>query len=570
MNNYYTNFFHVRIPLWKDIRGWLSDRSNLFFVLLIVVHLLPIWLFKYFPSQDGAAHVHNANVLREYYFPDRTAFREYYVLNKDLVPNWSSHLVMAGLMHIVSPLVAEKILLSGYVILLPISIRYALQAIRLDAGFLAFVAFPFIYNYPLHMGFYNFSYSLPMFFFVVGYWLKYHNRFTLGKVVTLTLLSLLLYFCHLFSLVTAYVAIALLTIWLTVLDIAQQSHQQRSNLRSLTRSFRLRALVPLCAFLPTLILVVMFFLRPSTASAKTIWRPVPLWEQALKLFSLSSIASYDRLELLFSTALAGLFVAVSLYLLRSKVVHRQINGWDGFLLIVATYVVIYFITPDKMSGGGTIKERLLVYPFFALILWFGTHSYHRLVKQRIQLVAVGIALILLGLHTIKYAELNNYLEEYLSGMHLIEQNTTLLPLSFSHFGHTPDGQRLSWRQIGPFRHAAGYIAAQRGIVDLANYEAAKGYFPTIFRPQLNSYKYISIEQKSGNMEVQPPRVDFLTYPQRTGGRVDYVLLWDVRDEQRDNVYTKSIFRQLQEGYELIYTSPQRGFMHLYRRKDWKQ
>lgn len=54
-------------------------------------------------------------------------------------------------------------------------------------------------NYLLHMGFYNFSYSLPMFFFVVGYWLKYQNRFTLRNTVTLSLLSLLLYFCHLTS-----------------------------------------------------------------------------------------------------------------------------------------------------------------------------------------------------------------------------------------------------------------------------------------------------------------------------------------------------------------------------------
>lgn len=341
-----TSFLRLPICLWEDVRRWLSNQENLFFVVLIVVHLLPIWFFKYFPSSDGPAHIENANILREYYFPDHTLLREYYVLNKNLVPNWFDHLVMAGLMYIVPPLVAEKILLSGYVILLPISISYALQAIRPDAGFLAFLAFPFIYNFPLHMGFYNFSYSLPMFFFVVGYWLKYQNRFTFRRIVTLSLLSLLLYFCHLFSLVTAYVAIALLTIWLTVLDFAQQSRQQQFNLRSLSRAFRIRALVPLCAFLPTLILVVMFFSRKSAASSDTVWYPVAVWKRVLDLFILRSLGSYERLELLFSTALAVLFVAVCLYVLRSKVVHRQINSWDGFFLIAAAYVVIYFIAPD--------------------------------------------------------------------------------------------------------------------------------------------------------------------------------------------------------------------------------
>jgi len=548
------------------MRAWLSQPENLLFVVLIVAHLLPIWCFKYFPSQDGPTHVDSANVLHEYYFPDRSAFREYYLINNNPVPNWLSHLVMAGLMYIVSPLVAEKILLSGYIILLPISVRYALQAIRPDTGFLALLAFPFIYNYLFHMGFYNFSYSLPMFFFVVGYWLKYQNRFKLRQIVTLSLLSLLLYFCHLFSFVTACVAIALLTIWLTVLDFAQQSRQQQLNWRSLARAFFLRALVPFCAFLPTLIIAVMFLLRKSTASSGIQWWSVSLWNQLLFLLRLQSLVSYDRQELLFSTALVGLFVAICLYLLHSKVVHREIDCWDGLLLVVAAYVIIYFITPNKMSGGGHMKLRVLVYPFFALLLWFGAQSYQRLVKQRIQFVAVGIALMLLGVHTIKYAELNNYLEEYVSGMHLIERNTTLLPFSFSNNGQAPDGRLLSWR-IAPFQHTSGYIAAQRSIVDLGNYEAALDYFPTMFQPKLNPYVYISSELQ-GNIEAQSPQVDFITYPQRTGGHVDYVLLWQGLEKQRDDVYTKSIFRQLKQGYELIYTSPQHGFMQLYRRKDW--
>ena len=557
----YTSFLRFPISLWQDVRKWLSVRENLLFVVLIVVHLLPIWFFKYFPSSDGPAHIENANILREYYFPEHTLLREYYVLNKNLVPNWFGHLVMAGLMHIVSPLVAEKMLLSGYVILLPISMRYALHAIRPDTGFLAFLAFPFIYNYMLHMGFYNFSYSLPMFFFVVGYWLKYQNRFTLGRIVTLALLSVLLYFCHLFSLVTAYVAIALLTIWLTVLDLAQQLRQQQFNLRSFGRTFWMRALVPLCTFLPTLILVMMFLGRKSTnASSNTLWWPVPFWKRLLDLLILRSIGSYQRLELLFSTALAVLFVAICLYILRSRVVHRQLNWWDGFLLISAAYVVIYLITPDRMFGGGNIKERLLFYPFFALALWLGSHSYHRLVKQRIQLVAVGIALMLLGLHTIKYAEFNNYLEEYVSGMHLIKPNTTLLPIHFASFS--------SWR-IEPFVCANGYIAAQRDVIDLGNYEAQLDHFPILFRPNLNPDLHIKIKQQ-GDIVVQPPRVDFLTYPQRTGGSVDYVLLWHLNEKQRDYANTKFIYSQLEEGYELIYTSPQRGLMQLYRRKDWKQ
>jgi hypothetical protein len=149
-------------PVSERLHARLRNRENLFLTALIIIYLTPIWAFKYFPSQDGPAHINNANIIREYH--ERALFREYYVLNKDPVPNWFGHLVLAGLMYFMPALVAEKVLLSGYVILLPISVRYVLCAIRPDAGFLTVLTFPFVYNFLLHMGFYNFAYSLAMFF----------------------------------------------------------------------------------------------------------------------------------------------------------------------------------------------------------------------------------------------------------------------------------------------------------------------------------------------------------------------------------------------------------------------
>lgn len=563
-----TKLLDVRPAQWEEVQGWLSRWENLLFVLLIVVHLIPLWVFPYFPSQDGPAHIYNASVLREYHVLDHSIFREYYLLNQKLSPNWFSHLIMAGLMYIVPPLVAEKILVSGYVILLPLSMRYALRVIRPDAGVFAFLAFPFIYNYTLHKGFYNFSYSQPMFFFVVGYWLKYQNRFTLRRILTLSLLSLLLYFCHLFSLVTAYIMIAVLTIWLTVLDYTQHSSQQPPNLGVLSRAFFRRSLVSACAFLPTLILAVMFLSQKAATSSDNFSWSFPgkryLFNLVLNLLSLQSIVTFEKLELLFSTALVILFVGVGLHLLRSKVVNRQLNFWDGFLLTAVVYVVIYLFGPSGMAGSETIKGRLLSYPFFALILWFGAQSHTRFLKQRVQIVAMVISLILLGMHTMKYAELNNDLKEYVSGMDLIEPNKTLLPISFANsFGSMPFDWYLS-PEVKPFCHASKHISMQKHLVDLANYEANQFYFPTLFRPQLNPYIHMGVRDDCNDF---PPPVNFLAYSQRTPGKVDYVLFWRRDGKFLDDPNTKSIFRQLKQGYELIYTSPQRGFMQLYRRKD---
>src|SRR5215475_3455969 len=94
-------------PYLKHIRAGLSNGAHLFFLALIIIHLIPIWTFKYFPSTDGPAHLDNANIIREYH--DRPIFREYYIFNKNLVPTWFGHLVMAGLLSLMPALVAEKV-----------------------------------------------------------------------------------------------------------------------------------------------------------------------------------------------------------------------------------------------------------------------------------------------------------------------------------------------------------------------------------------------------------------------------------------------------------------------------
>jgi hypothetical protein len=166
---------------------------------------------------------------------------------------------------------------------------------------------------------------------------------------------------------------------------------------------------------------------------------------------------------------------------------------------------------------------------------------------------------------LKYSELNDYLAEYLSGSHLIEPNKTLLPLAFDSRGHAPDGKALSLK-VRPFLHASGYIAAQRHVVEFTNYEAgAYKYFPVLFRSNLNPYDHIGIKDRS--IVWEPPQVDFLTYAGRTGGQVDYVLVWGIQERQRNHEATKSINQQLKKGYDLIYTSPRTGLMQLYKRKN---
>ena len=74
--------------------------EKLLFVLLLLIHLVPIWKYDYFPSQDGPSHLNNANIIRNYYRGDFGVFREYYKLAHRFGVNWTTHLALAGLMSV--------------------------------------------------------------------------------------------------------------------------------------------------------------------------------------------------------------------------------------------------------------------------------------------------------------------------------------------------------------------------------------------------------------------------------------------------------------------------------------
>lgn len=542
-----------------------DDPETILFLLLILLHLAPIWVFEYFPSQDGPSHLNNARIIQQYFNPDASLIREYFTLTHGPDPNWLGHLILAALMLLAPPLIVEKLLLSAYVILFPLSVRYAVRALRPESGFLAVLAFPFLYSFPLHMEFYYFCFSLALFFFTLGYWLRHRERFGRRQLVILAGLWLLLYFTHVVSLVMAWLALGLLALWLTGYELLGQARRRKWDPSALWRATRTRLVAPFLAFLPILLLILAFF--GDKGAHRRVFTSFE--ERRSGLWQLESLTSFRGVELWFSRALVVLVAVAALYVAMTRLRRRQASRWDGLLLVALGFAAVYFLAPDAMSGGAYIVHRLNLFPFFALLLWLAAHLWGRWPRWGVQLTAVAIAGGILGTHLTTYAVLNRYLREYLAAAERVEAGTTLLSLSFSHRGSELEPSLWTSR-IGVFRHAAGHIGAQRSVVVFPNNQANSVHFPTYFRPGLNPHRHISKWGES--IEAQPPAVDFLTYPERTGGRVDYVLLWGVHGRLGNHPEVRWIFEQLEAGYERIHTSP-RGLLQLYRstgdRRDWE-
>ncbi|GCD77529.1 hypothetical protein JCM31826_10110 [Thermaurantimonas aggregans] len=116
---------------------------------------------------DGPAHLYNANIIA-HLLRENESLSEFYMINKFWIPNWTSHAFLAVLHFIMPAWLAEKILISLYVIGMALSFRFLIKQINTKSVALSIMIFPFMYSFLFHLGFYNFSISFIIFFFTKG------------------------------------------------------------------------------------------------------------------------------------------------------------------------------------------------------------------------------------------------------------------------------------------------------------------------------------------------------------------------------------------------------------------
>ncbi|HEY9421010.1 MAG TPA: hypothetical protein VIW92_06330, partial [Thermoanaerobaculia bacterium] len=325
------------------------------FFLLALLYVLPFWIVEYIPTVDGPCHTYNAWILRQHGNTEQyPLFQQYYGLNNKPYPNWLGHGTMALLMFTVPPLIAEKLMVSGYVLLLLFGVWYLVGGVRQDQRWLAFLAFPFAYNHMFQFGFYNFSLSLALFPWILGLWWRHRTNPSLAFAVKINLLLWLCWFSHIVSFTLSLLAIAVL--WLASL----RRDAWRRHLRH----------IPL--LLPQVALPIWYFSDRGTATAPSSWP----FSQSLRYFLNNDVLiTFSEGQLRFAKGLTiafALLIVLTLWRENLRVARDQrkpLRESDAFLLLAALFTVVYFVSPDGMAGGSMLKNRLSLYPWLLLIPW---------------------------------------------------------------------------------------------------------------------------------------------------------------------------------------------------------
>jgi hypothetical protein len=206
------------------------SRSLAIVALGLTPALAAVWSVRWFVTQDGPAHVYNASILAASLHAD-SPYRAFYEVHWRPLPNWAGHLALMGLLQIVSPRIADKILTSLTLAGFAASIAWLRAVVERErpsqtggevdgdapAGWGPWIAPSLLtailgLNMTWLFGFTSFLLGASLFPITLGIWWGGRNQLSPSRAVALMGLIVAGYFAHLVSLGLTVVGLLVLAI----------------------------------------------------------------------------------------------------------------------------------------------------------------------------------------------------------------------------------------------------------------------------------------------------------------------------------------------------------------------
>ena len=472
--------------------NWRNLSWKHLFVVLLILHILPLWIFAYFPSQDGPSHVYNALVLKEYSKHENYKMRDAWQLNITIFPNWLSHIAIAALLYIFPPVMSEKIFLTFAIGMIPIAFFYFLDAVHKDKKerfLFAWLGFPFAYNYLLYMGFYNFTLSIAFFFFSFGFWWKHKDNMQVKHICVLYVLLLLTYLSHIVSYGLVVLGISVAAAFICE-SIVEAWRIRNKNYKDVFRQFIL-TIKPFFKFLlymiPIYFVLMEYYLQSLKQHQSGNHRGMTwIWEY---FWGVKSIVYFSDWNILLNYFLLVIIAFAILISIGYRIYRKQSLGRiDVFLVIAILFTYMFIKAPWGYGPGGWINDRIHIYILLMLAPWL-VFDIHRFFRYTIITLLMIFTLTHCAETAYHHGRISSEIAELVSGAKLIKPHSTFTHRSAGwhkskfQFGHYDNEEkkmemRNEINDVTPFVHSTAFYGVYADdVVHMANYEANYNYFP---------------------------------------------------------------------------------------------
>jgi len=445
------------------------------YVAVAIVAIVPIWCVRYLPTVDGPSHVYNSWILRELLHGAQGPIAQWFRIDWRPHPNWIGHAVMALLMFVVSPIIAEKLFVSGIVLLFLYAMwRYAGVAGEGNRIF-AFLAVPFTYNLMLQNGFYNFCVGAELYFLIVAVWWRRRDRPGARTIAIIAALLVLCYFSHAMSAVLSIGSIGLL--WLITLR----------GRRLLVHARHLIAFLPVAPLLIWFSPVGGAYLRGGSS------KHVELFGFIARM---RILYSFDHRQLVFSTAMAVILATLILLTLVRR--RWTWSDRDAFVLLSLVMVALYVLSRYAVSD---VRDRTSLFVALTPLAWVDLRLPRR-ATTALTLVLAALALAYTGYIIERYRVVGRSVQAFVRSGDAIGSRSTFLPVLYEIA--PPD------TLVPVYFHAIDYVALKKESVDIANYEPVLAYFPIGWRPEVEPVNIFALANPwSLNIQSYAPRAEYV-------------------------------------------------------------
>lgn len=526
------------------------------FYFLVILSLSIILVPKYYITGDGGSHVYNAKVLFDYVLNhDRAFYKDYYVINRSIDPNWMSHLMIGFFLQFLPAWLADKLFQVIYVLTFAFGFRYLIRSIEKNNSFLSFLFFPFLFTLPFQQGFYNYSLALSFLFFTIGFYIRAkHDLENAVHQLILAILLLVTAFSHGMPAIYAMMIIGLL--WL-----AEHYHYFFPiNLKKILYSLSQLLLI----FLPALFMILLFMAKRGFGTEPHAWSKTKKLIEFLKFWTSQS----TRSEEIYPAVACGILLLIYLIVLlftRMKVNINHKNTIGYVFVFMSSFTLLSYINcPHSIGGAGSIDIRLAFLPPLFLILFFACKNWNDILKRIFIVSSFLISCSFLIIRFPYVLKANHIGKEIMTAANVIDDKSVVLNLHFDDWQQLDQGRDSLFHKDGSFIHFSDFIGAEKNkhLIMLMNYEAEINYFPVNWQAGKNPRESIA-----GLIPgTYPPCGRISLYEQQTGRKIDYVLIQNWRKDAENYPCVKDLIAQLNTDYSLVYESSQKYVIVLKRNR----
>jgi hypothetical protein len=458
-------------------------RSSLILVSALAPALAAIWTVPWFLTQDGPAHVYNAQILTRS-FGAGSPFEDVYMIRWQPIPNWMGHLALAGLVAILPAWVADRILISLTLAGFAASVfwlRGRVAGVRHRTG-AALLAVLLAMNTAWLFGFYGFMIGAGFFAITLGCWWPHRDDLRAGRIAGLSALLVLGYFCHLVSL-------GLTVLSLVVLAVFSPPVRGVGSPR-----WRRRFAPLLVSFLPMIPLGLVYLglahrggpIHPlwenlADPFSPSAWKAQITWADPLTLSRKDVLPFTDRSGRAFVLFAPVVWLMAALLVWGSAAIATRLrtrgpgatDDRRGWRILAALLIVAGLTGPDTLGPdhGDYLPQRVALCGLVALtvVVDLDTRRWSGRAATAALLASVALQSAIVWDYAVHS---NRTAGEILRAREAVGRRRRIAVL--------PAAIRSRFR-ANPLLHAGDWLGVDTGNVVWNNYETRHYYFPVQFR-----------------------------------------------------------------------------------------